>query len=393
MNKWLSEELDKVLQAISQRLSLASAAQSGMNYIKQMPAKVFELDSTLTDLQETTNMTAEELKNFYYSSNDLAKQMGVTTNEILEQASAWSKLGFNTSESATKMAKLSAMFKTISPGMNINDSTSGLASIMKAYGLSVDDVLDGIMSKINIIGKNFALSNADIVAMLQDSASAMAKGNNTLEETIALETAAFEIIQDQSVGNGFKTVALRLRGINEETLELDDSLQTIKNDLYALTGISVMQDESTYKSTYQILKEISEVWDNLTGKNQNEALELMFGKSKANIGASVIQNFSAAEKAMNDMANSAGNAEAEMSVAMDSIDFKLNKLRETGTGIAQNIFERDDMKKFLDFFNSLAGILDSVTDKLGLFGTIGAGVGIASSIKNVGGDKMYSPLF
>lgn len=386
----LKNQFSQAFQTISYTLSVAHLVRTGINYVKQMPSVVTELDTSLVDLAKTADMSSDELKDFYYASNDVAKQMGVTTNEILTQASAWSRLGYNTAESATQMAKLSSMFKLISPGMNIDDATSGLVSIMKAYDIDVDDVLDGIMSKVNIIGNNFALSNADIVAMLQDSVSAMAEGNNTLEETIALETAAFEIVQDQSVGNGFKTVALRLRGINEETQELDETLSTIKSDLYDLTGISVMQDEVTYKSTYQILKEISGVWDNLTDKAQAETLELMFGKLRSNIGASVIKNFSAAEKAMDDMANSAGNAEAEMSIMADSVSYKLNKLQETGTGIAQNLFDRDDMKNVLDFFNSLAEVLDFATDKLGLFGTIGIGTGIAASINNVGRDKMYS---
>ena len=50
------------------------------------------------------------------------------------------------------MAKNSAIFKTISPGMDLNSATDGLVSIMKAYDVDVDDVLDGVMSKINIIG-------------------------------------------------------------------------------------------------------------------------------------------------------------------------------------------------------------------------------------------------
>ena len=35
-----------------------------------------------------------------------------------------------------------------------------------------------------------AISNDDIVTMLEKSSAAMAEGNNTLEETVALETAA-----------------------------------------------------------------------------------------------------------------------------------------------------------------------------------------------------------
>lgn len=352
--------------------------------IKSAVSSVKELDTSLVDLKKTTSMTASQLEDFYYTANDVAKQMGVTTKEIIDQASAWSRLGYSSQEAATKMAKLSSQFKLISPGMTSEEAVSGLVSIMKAYGIEVEDVLDGIMSKVNVVGNKFALSNSNIINMLQDSVSAMAEGNNTLEETIALETAAFEITQDENVGNGFKTVALRLRGINEETEELDDSLKTISGDLYDLTGVSVMQDADTFKSTYQILKEVSEIWDSLSDKTQADALELMFGKHRANIGSAVISNFDAAKKAMDEMANSAGNANAELVIAMDSIEHKANKTKEIGTGIAQNLLKREDMKTVLDTINSLGEGLDWLTEKLGLFGTsalIGGGI---LGAKNVG---------
>lgn len=372
------------VQSFSYWTSATAIVMQGITAVRQGVSTVVSLDTALVDLRKTTSMTSDELKQFYYDANDVAKQMGVTTEEIINQASAWSRLGYSTAEASTQMAKLSSQFKLISPGMTSEEATNGLVSVMKAYKMDVDDVKDGIMSPINIVGNNFALDNTNIVNMLQDSVSAMAEANNTLEETIALETAAFEITQDENVGNGFKTVALRLRGISEEGEEVDGTLQNIKSDLYDLTGVSIMQDANTYKSTYQILKEISDVWDNLSDKKRAEALELMFGKHRANIGAAVLSNFSAAEKAMDDMANSAGSADAELSVAMDSIEYKLNHLSETGTGIAQNLFNTEDMKRVLDFVNLLADGLDKITGFLGLFPTVGAGLGAFLGIKDVG---------
>ena len=374
----------QVTASITSFMSLSRIVMQTINWITKMPSTVTALDTALVDLKETANMSTKQLEEFYYSSNKIAKQMGVTTEDILKQASSWSRLGFNTAEAATEMAKLSSQFALISPGLSTDDATSGLASIMKAYDISVSDVLDGIESKINIIGNNLALSNANIVNMLQDSVSAMAEGRNSLEETIALEAAAYEITQDESVGNGFKTVALRLRGMNEETEELDESLKNIKGDLYELTGVSIMEDEGTYKSTYQILKEISEVWNSLTDTTRAEALELMFGKLRSNIGAAVLKNFSAAERAMELMANSAGSANAELSVAMDSIEYKMNQLGETGTSIAQNLFKRDDIKYVIDVLTSFMEVIDQVTEKLGLFGSIGLGTSLFAGFKNVG---------
>lgn len=84
------------------------------------------------------------------------------------------------------------------------------------------------------------------------------------------------------------------------------------------------------------------------------------------------------------MANSAGSAEAEMSVIMDSLDFKLNRLSETSTSVAQNLFKREDMKTVVDGFTSVMNVVDKLTSKLGLFGSIGFGAGLFAGIKNIG---------
>ena len=76
--------------------------------------------------------------------------------------------------------------------------------------------------------------------------------------------------------------------MNVETEELDSNLVNIKGDVYDLTGgkVSIMEDEDTYKSTYQVLKEISDVWDDLSDKNQAQLLEKLFGKTRADMDSS-----------------------------------------------------------------------------------------------------------
>ena len=91
------------------------------------------------------------------------------------------------------------------------------------------------------------------------------------------------------------------------------------------------------------------------------------------------------------MANSAGNADKEIAIAMDSIDYKLNRNKETWTGVAQNLFQRDDMKAIVDAFTSIGEAVDFATDKLGLFGTIGLGTGLFASFKGAGRVKIAYP--
>lgn len=373
-------------------MSVWYSLKSGVSTVK-------DLDTALVDLKKTTDATASQLEEFYYSSNNTAKRLGVATEEIINATSAWSRLGYAIKDAST-MAENSAILASISPEMNIDTATDGLVSTLKAFKIEAEDSLDGVISKINIIGNTQAVDNNDVVDILTRSSSAMAEANNTLEETIALGVAATEITRDaEAVGTMLKTVSMRIRGYDEELESYTDDLANLSGTIADLTktasspqGISLFTDDTrtTYKSTYQILKDISEIYDELDDKTQAKLLEALAGKRQGQAVAAIINNFENAEKSMNSMANSAGNAMKEMEVIYDSLDYKLNKLGETGTGIAQNLFNREDMKTVVDGLTWVGEKIDWLTDKLGLFGTIGLLGGAGLSIKNVGGLKMQS---
>lgn len=249
-----------------------------VNYLRNMSDTVVGLDTALVDLSKTAKMSTSQLNEFYFSSNDVAKQTGVTTSEIIQQASEWSRLGYNTAEAATKMAGLSSQFAAISPDMDVSQATDGLVSVMKAFDIAEDQVEEGIMSKINAVGNNFATTNGEIVEGLKRDAASMQAANNSLEQTIALFSSGIEITRDaESMGAALKTISMRVRGYDEETEELTEEYENLSGTIADLTktaskpgGISLFTDSSkqTYKSTYEILKEISEIWDEISDKNQ-----------------------------------------------------------------------------------------------------------------------------
>lgn len=112
----------------------------------------------------------------------------------------------------------------------------------------------------------------------------------------------------------------------------------------------------------------------------------MFGKNRASVGAALISQMKSGvyDEVIQSMDDSAGNAEKEMETITQSLEYKINALKETGTGIWQNLFGRDDIATVVELLTKLAEAIDFVTDKLGLFGTIGVGVGIAALVKNLG---------
>lgn len=367
--------------------------------IKSAVNNVIELDTALVDLQKTSSATGEQLQEFYFSANETAKELGQTTQDVIQAAADWSRLGYSL-EDSKKMAEVSSIFTSISPDLDMSAATDGLVSAMKAFHIEADEALDGIASKINIIGNTQAVSNGDIVEFLQKSSAAMANANNTLEETIALGTAATEITRDAAnVGTMMKTISMRIRGYDEETEQYIGGIEELSGDIADLTktasnagGISLFTDSSKteYKSTIQLLREINEIWDELTDKQQAQLTEKLGGKRGGQIIGSLMTNWEAVEKSLNTMSNSSGNAMNEMGIITESLEYKLNALKETAVGVSQNLFQRSDMSAIISMLTGLMSVLDFLTDKLGLFGTTLAGVIATLAIKKVGKDKMFS---
>ena len=76
---------------------------------------------------------------------------------------------------------------------------------------------------------------------------------------------------------------------------------------------------------------------------------------------------------MTAMEDSAGGALAEFEMVTDTVEYKLNKLRETWTGVAVNLFDSKQMGMAVDVLNAISGAVDALTDKLGLLGTAAVG--------------------
>lgn len=168
---------------------------------------------------------------------------------------------------------------------------------------------------------------------------------------------------------------MRIRSYDEETEELSADLANISGDIADLTktannpqGISLFTDknQTEYKSTYQILREISYIYDELTDKQQADLLEKLFGKTRAQAGAAILSNFEAAENAMNVMGDSAGSADEEMEIIKDSLEYKINSLKETWVGFLQSNVTRDFLGGLIDNVTRASEVLVGFVDIVGI---------------------------
>lgn len=348
---------------------------------------VVQLDSAMTELKKVTDETDTAYENFLSDAATKAVQIGTTYADFADSTASFARLGYNM-EDASQLSEVANIYAVVGDEVDgIDGATNSIISTMKAFGIEVDDTMS-IVDKFNEVGNRFAISSGGIGEAMMRSASAMAEANNTIDESIALIVAANNVIQDPDVvGTMWKTVSMRIRGAKTELEEagleteyMAETTASLRDKILGLTnvdgsgGFDIMLDDETFKSTYDIMLGISEVWEKMSDIDQAALLELLAGKRQGNALAAAITNMSDAVKVMDVSMNAEGSAVAEHEKWMDSIQAKQQQFQAQYEVFANTILSSDLIKGAFDVGTGLLGWLTSLIDTVGALPAVFAAV-------------------
>lgn len=382
-------QLSGAFKSILRYVSVSTIIYAAANAIRQMYENVVEVNSQMTELKKVTNETDATYDKFLNNANKKAKELGTTVSDLVASTADFARLGYNMSD-AEYLAEVANVYAVVGDEIeSIDTATKSLISTMVAFKVDANDAMT-IVDKFNEVGNKFAISSGGIGDALERSSASLAAANNTLDQSIALITAANTVVQDADiVGTAFKTIAMRIRGAKTELEEagletegMAESTATLRNEILALSGVDIMIDDSTFKSTYDILDELSKKWQDLTDIQQASITELIAGKRQGQVVSAVMNNFDIARKVVTTSEGSEGSATAEHEKWLDSLEAKINQLAASWEGLSQAFLEDDFIANLIDGGAALLDVLTQVVDAIGLLGVAIAGVGIYAFIKN-----------
>lgn len=370
-----------------------------INVVRQGINTVRELDTAMTEVRKVSNATETQYASFRDTVSSTAKEIATTNKELLNSSADFLRLGYSLDQ-ASDLAKNATLFVNVGDGVDITEATEDMITAMKAFDIQAENSIK-IVDDYNQIGNQFALSASDIGEAMKRSASALETGNNSFEQSIGLITAMNEIVQNsENTGNSLKVLSLRLRGakaeledMQEDTDGLCDSTSKLREQIMSLTGVDIMIDDNTFKSTTDIIKELGAIWDKLSDSSQAATLELIAGKSRANNVAALLKNYQQIDKVMESLGDAEGSAMRENEAIVDSIDGRIKKLSASMEDFWQKAINTDFVKNIVSSLDTILNLLTKIINQFGLLPTIigvgGAGTGIFKFIKNF--DWVFKP--
>lgn len=394
--KSLGDRVKGLAEKFGAWLSITQVIMMAIRTIKQMVSAVREVDAAMTELKKVTNESDATYNKFLGKACTRARELGAAVSDVVNATADFARLGYGI-EDASALADTALVYKNIGDGIeDVTQASESIISTMQAFGIEASGAMS-IVDKFNEVGNNFAISSAGIGEAMQRSAAAMAAANNTIDETIALITAANTIVQNpESVGTTLKTVSMYLRAAKTEAEEAGEStdgmassVSELRQSILKLTGqrVDIQIDENTFKSTYQILKELSEVWDSLTDISQANLLEMIGGKRNANVVSALLENFTIAEEAMQSSMASFGSAVKENEKHLDSINGKVELFKASFQALSTTLIDSELVKGIVDFGTGLLDVLNGIAqfiEKIGGLTTVLLALGAALLIAKGG---------
>lgn len=239
-----------------------------VNQVKTGVNQIIELDDAMRDLRKVADATTEQLDGFTKVANGMAKEVGASTEGIVKSTEYYSKLGYAIDE-ASERAEKANIFANVSD-LSIDDATKALITIQKGFNMNSMEDMMTIMDMTNEVGNKFSSSTEDIAEGLKEFSSSSLEAGNSLNESIGMFVAANASIQDASrVGTALKTITMRLRAMSTEIDETGVPAAKLREAIKSITSaagqeVDIMKDDNTFKSTYEILQELAEVYPKLT---------------------------------------------------------------------------------------------------------------------------------
>jgi hypothetical protein len=152
----------------------------------------------------------------------------------------------------------------------------------------------------------------------------------------------------------------------------------------AYKGVSVLDENGNLRSTYDILLDIAEVYEEIqktdkeTGQNRAQALvETLAGKNRSNIAASILSNPEMLKEVYETSKQSQGSAQQELDKYLDSVEGHISRLQNRLQELAAVTIDSEWLKDIVDLGT---GAIKIITELVDTFGGLNSVIGIAGGL-------------
>lgn len=376
------EELGRGFKQIGQFAYTYGAVQRVSDLIVNSVGELKEIDSVLTEISKTSDLTDKQIKQLGKDSFESASKYGRTAKDYLIGVQEMSRSGFY-GKQGEELAELSILGQAAGD-MTSDVSNSYLLATNAAYNYAGSvEKLNTVLDGQNMITNRNSVNMTDMAEATSKAASMASQTGVKINELSAvIGTAVARTKQEGNViGTSLKSLFVNLQDTSNEKI-----VNTFKE--LGISQVKYVNGSKQLKTPIELLKELSVAYNNLPEGSTLKAdvLRNIGQKRQANVLAAILGGMSSGDydKMLNDYSQGKGSAAIEAAKSADNWEGNLNKLSNAWTSFVNNFTDTDLIIGATKSLTSFVGVLDTLTSNpLLTAGTFGSGLGIIQFFKNL----------
>lgn len=353
-------------------MRLLNSIPRGLNKIYQITV---QLDDALTSLRIVTGMNRKEAEATMITYQKLGKELGATTQEVAQSATAWLRQGYSVQEAGNL---IDASMKLSKLGfMQADQATQVLTASLKGFKLEVGNALD-VVDKLTQMDQKAAVSAQGVSEALSLMANSARLAGLSINQAIAMVSTVGEVTQQSmsTVGNSMKTMLARFGNVkagafssmSEDGEDATESINDTEKVLRTL-GISIRTASGEMRDFDDVLADVAEKWNTLDTVSKNAVAGALGGVRQREGVVTLLENYDRYIELTKEAEESEGTANKKYEAYMDSMEAHLKRLQNTWEKFVQQLEASPIIKLGINF---LTGVIDNMDTLVSLVSTLGA---------------------
>lgn len=344
--------------------------------IRDALAEMKNVDTELTNISKVSGKTGDELERIGDAAYDTASKYGVAASEYLSAVYDMQKAGMGDQSEA--MGELA--IKTMLVGDTTKDVASKfLLSANAAWKLEGNmESLSKIVDEADYINNNYATNLDKLASGMPIVASVAAQAGMSAEETMAALGTITHVTQESGTkaATALRALILNISGqvgkfVTEEGEEFEVTAESVKS-LQGLLEKYAKTEMDAAKAAGELVNPMTAIQALFKGMAESDLndvelfnlLSSMGGKLRTNQLTALVQNYELFDEMLGRIGDSAGTADNEIGLMMQSWERKTQVLKNTWTEFIADIVDTDLVKGGIDWLTSMVDKADEMINKL-----------------------------
>lgn len=389
--KSLQEMTDRErdIQGIKSRITyffgLANAINLARRAMRQAFNAVKELDAAMTETAVVTDFSVGDMWDQLPRYTEAANKLGATTLGAYQTMTLFYQQGLDTNEAfalgteTMKMARIA--------GLDYADATDKMTAALRGFNMELNEAsaqrVNDVYSELAAIT---AADTEEIANAMTKTASIAHNANMEFETTAAFLSQIIETTREsaETAGTAMKTVIARFQELKKDPSEIgevDGEIVDANKIETALRSVGVALRDSTgqFRDLDDVFLELASKWDGLDTNTQRYIATIAAGSRQQSRFIAMMSNYERTIELVNAANNSAGASQNQFNKTLESLEAKLNNLKNAWNEFTMGITNNQAIKAGVDILTGLLNIINKVT---GVAGNEGVG-GLITAISKL----------